>query len=133
LTFSTCTLVQEVAYVPGANETDISNDVTDESITRDDAAHVNETSTLTTEANLKQISLQQKPVLAYDSTEGTMPLFNVIFPIPEDRSTRVVYTCNVVHFVSSIWPFTTWVVPVFLLEYCIITLRICCLLFKFVF
>jgi hypothetical protein len=36
----------------------------------------------------------------------------------------VVYTCYVVLF----WPFRTWVVPVFLLEYCIITLRICCLL-----
>jgi hypothetical protein len=32
--------------------------------------------------------------------------------------------------VSSIWPFSTWVVPVFLLEYCLITPRICCLLFK---
>jgi hypothetical protein len=42
----------------------------------------------------------------------------------------VVYTCYVVFSVSSIWPFSTRVVPVFLLEYCIITLRICCLLFK---
>jgi hypothetical protein len=79
LTFSTCTFVLEVAYVPGANENDISNDVTDESITHD-AAHVNETSTLTTEANLKQISLQQKTVLADDSAEGTMPLFNLLVP-----------------------------------------------------
>jgi hypothetical protein len=43
----------------------------------------------------------------------------------------VVYTYYVVLFVSSIWPLLTWVVPVFLLEYCIITLRICCLLLNF--
>jgi hypothetical protein len=42
----------------------------------------------------------------------------------------VVYTCYLVFLVSSIWPISTWVVPVFLLEYCLITLRICCLLFK---
>jgi hypothetical protein len=32
-------------------------------------------------------------------------------------------------FSFCIWPFPIWVVPVFLLEYCIITLRICCLPF----
>jgi hypothetical protein len=41
----------------------------------------------------------------------------------------VVYTCYVV-FLVSFWSFSSWVVPVFLLEYCIITLKICCLLFK---
>jgi hypothetical protein len=40
----------------------------------------------------------------------------------------VVYTYYMVFLVSCIWPFSTWWVPVFLLEYCIITLRIYCLL-----
>jgi hypothetical protein len=60
---------------------------------------------------------------------------DVIFFILEDRSAWHfgVYTCYEVLLVSSIWPFSTRVVPVFLLEYCIITHRICCLLFKCVF
>jgi hypothetical protein len=45
----------------------------------------------------------------------------------------VLYTCYVKVLVYSFWPFLTWVVPVFLHEYCLITLMICCLLFKFVF
>jgi hypothetical protein len=45
----------------------------------------------------------------------------------------VEYTCLMVFLVSCTLPFSIWVVPVFLLEYCIITLRICCLLFKIVF
>jgi hypothetical protein len=49
-------------------------------------------------------------------------------------TTLLLCMCYLVLLVSSSWPFSTWVVPVFLLEYyCIITLRICCLLFKFVF
>jgi hypothetical protein len=58
---------------------------------------------------------------------------DVIFSILEDRSARHycnVYVFYVLFLVSSIWPFSTWVVPVFLLEYCLITLGICCLLFK---
>jgi hypothetical protein len=48
-------------------------------------------------------------------------------------STTLLLCIHVVLLVSSIWPISTWVVPVFPLEYCIITLRICCLIFKFVF
>jgi hypothetical protein len=36
----------------------------------------------------------------------------------------------VVLLVPSFWPFSTWVIPVFLPEYCRITLRIMCLLFE---
>jgi hypothetical protein len=60
---------------------------------------------------------------------------DVIFSILEDRSARQ-YCCVYILddiLVSCIWPFSIWVVPVFLLEYCIITLRIRCLLFKLVF
>jgi hypothetical protein len=35
--------------------------------------------------------------------------------------------------VSFIWPFSVWVVSVFLFEYCLIILGIWCLLFKFTF
>jgi hypothetical protein len=45
---------------------------------------------------------------------------------------RTFLLCNtfeMVFLVSCIWSFSTWVVPVFLLEYSIITLRIYCLLF----
>jgi hypothetical protein len=42
----------------------------------------------------------------------------------------VVYSCYVVLSVSSIRPFSTWMVPVVLLEYCLITFQICCLLLK---
>jgi hypothetical protein len=48
------------------------------------------------------------------------------------RDIVVVCACYVVLLVSSVWPFSTWVVPVFLLGYCVITLRICCLLLGFV-
>jgi hypothetical protein len=54
---------------------------------------------------------------------------------PKNKFIKIISIWN--EFVScvipSLWPFSTWVVPVFLLENCIITLRICCLLFKFVF
>jgi hypothetical protein len=38
----------------------------------------------------------------------------------------IVHTCYmyVVHLVSSVWHYSTWLVPVFLFEYCIITLNI---------
>jgi hypothetical protein len=53
---------------------------------------------------------------------------DVIFSIQHD--TIVVYKCCVVFSVPSIWPFSALVIPVFLLEYCIMTLRIRCLLWK---
>ena len=50
---------------------------------------------------------------------------DVIFPILKDLSTLLVH--------SIFRSFSNLMIPVFLLEYCLITQRICCLLFKRVF
>jgi hypothetical protein len=57
---------------------------------------------------------------------------DVIFSILEDRSARH-YCCACGIFSFNFSVFSSWFVPIFLLEYSWITLRIWCLLFKFVF
>jgi hypothetical protein len=59
-------------------------------------------------------------------------LRDVIFPILKDRSAWH-YCCACGIFSFNFSAFSSWVVRLFLLELCWITLRICCLLFNFVF
>jgi hypothetical protein len=72
-------------------------------------------------------------VCAYDNNEDFQ--FDICFANLKFINLKLIvaYTFYLVFLVSCIWTFSIWVVPVFLFEYCIIILRICCLLFKCVF
>jgi hypothetical protein len=68
----------------------------------------------------------------YRSTKCQMVIHQLhLFSILDDRSAR--HCCCVYMLFHLFWPFSTWSVPVFQLEYCKITLMICCLLFRFIF
>jgi hypothetical protein len=70
------------------------------------------------------------------SVKASINIYNqryYIFNPWRSFSTAVFLCIHCDIFSSFIWPFSTWVVPVFLLKYRIFTIWIWCLLFKFVF